>query len=117
MEEVLERHFAGTSLREFAEERGCSPETVGKEIRAAKRAHITQMAGELLLARRTGELVVLVVPGHSGPDFDVAIGYLTMVVHEIEDLGIKLKIHVTNTEAGVAYGLQEELSASAQEEK
>lgn len=109
-------HLAGVPLREIGKRRGISHETARQTIREQGREHIVDLAGRLLVNRRTGDLEVLVIPDVSGPDFDQAVAYLIWAVNELAELGITVKLHANPIEAGIAFGLEELSASSAQEE-
>ena len=111
MQDVLERHFAGDSLRELAEERGCSHETVAKQIREAKREHITQIAGQVLVARKTHEIVWFVLPNQCGEELHAGLAYFDWVLRELEELTFRCRVHVAAKPDGIALGIEEYVEA------
>lgn len=110
--QLLDRHFAGDSLRELAEAEGVkSPETMRKRLVEAKREHITQLAGQVLVARRTGEIVWFVLPDQGGEELHAGLAYFDWVLRELEDLTFRCRVHVAAKPDGIALGIEEYVDA------
>lgn len=111
MEELLERHFSGESLREVADERGCSHQTIATQLRDIKRDHITRLAGSLMVARKTGEMLWLAVPTTTGSELAPWLRYFAWVMEELEGLTFRTKITVKTFPDGFAFGFEEDPDA------
>jgi hypothetical protein len=71
------------------------------------RKQIDRIELDLLAATKTDEVVTLVVPGHGGPDFDLALEYVRWVVAELTERDIKVAVHYRAVENGVALALED----------
>jgi len=110
--QLLDRHFAGVSLRELAELDGVrSPETMRQRLVEAKRSHITEMAGRLMVARRNQEVLWLLVPGTSGADLHAGLQYIDWLLRELEEVTFRCRVHFKTKPDGVAIGLEEYIDA------
>lgn len=105
MEQLLERHFKGESLREIAAEQAVSHETVARNLRDLKREHVTALAMDLLIASRTGEVVWLIVPTTGGAELAPSLRYLAWVIEELEALTFKVGVEAVQKVDGIAFGL------------
>jgi hypothetical protein len=104
--EILDRHFAGGTLREMAEVEGvASPETMRQRLVAAKREHVTEMAGSLLVATKLGEVLWLAVPTTSGAELAPWLRYLGWLIAELESLSFRIQVSVQEKQDGVVFGL------------
>lgn len=71
------------------------------------RKQIDRIELDLLAATKTDEVVAFVVPGHGGPDFDLALEYVRWVVAELTERGIKVAVHYRAVENGVVLALED----------
>lgn len=112
-EQLLDRHFAGASLRELAEVEGVSsPETMRQRLVTAKREHITQIAGQVLVARKTGEIVWFVLPDQGSEALHAGLAYFDWVLRELESLTFNCRVHVAAKPDGIALGITEYVAES-----
>lgn len=110
--QLLDRHFAGASLRELAELDGAkSPETMRKRLAEAKREHITKIAGQAMVARKTGEVVWFVLPSQGGEELHAGLAYFDWVLRELEELTFNCRVHVAAKPDGIALGIEEYIDA------
>jgi hypothetical protein len=103
--ELMERHFRGETLREVADASGVSHQTIATDLREAKREHLMGLAMELLIACRTGDPLWLLVPATSGPEVAQSLRYLSWVIDELEGLTFKIGVEVVQKADGIAFGL------------
>jgi hypothetical protein len=110
--QLLERHFAGDSLRDLAKDEGVSSaETMRQRLLKAKRDYITQLAGELLVARREGTIVWPLVIVDRGPALHVGLQFFDWMLRELEGLTIRCRVHVVSKPDGIAFGIEEYVDA------
>lgn len=110
--QLLQRHFDGRTLSELAVVEGVnSPETIRQRLLKSKRAHITQIAGRLMLARRDGEILWLAIPGNSSADLHAGLVYVDWLLRELEDVTFRCRVHFASKPDGVAIGLEEYVDA------
>jgi hypothetical protein len=83
-EAMLNDHLAGASLRELGQRYSLSHEGVRLAIARQGRQVIDRIHLDLLTSHATGEMPTFVVPGHAGPDFDLALEYVRWVTQELE---------------------------------
>jgi hypothetical protein len=105
MEDLMERHFDGHSLRALAEEHGVSHQTIATQLRDAKRSHVTDMAGSLMVATKLGEVLWLAVPTTSGADLAPWLRYLAWLIDELESLSFRVQVTVQEKQDGLVFGL------------
>jgi hypothetical protein len=106
--EMLDRHFAGATLRELAEAEGVSsPETMRQRLVAAKRAHITQIGGQVLVGRKTGEIIWFVLPDQGSEALHAGLAYFDWVLRELEAVSFNCRVHVAVKPDGFALGITE----------
>lgn len=114
---LLKAHFGGATLTEIAEAEGVrSPETARKRLAEAKREHVIRVAGELLLARRSGEVLWFVLPAMSGDEgLQAGLRYFAWVVSELEDLAVRCWVRVKDLPDGsFALGIEEDAQGGDQ---
>lgn len=110
--QLLDRHFAGASLRELAELEGfSSPETMRQRLVRAKREHLTEIAGQVLVARKTHEIVWFVLPNQGGEELHAGFAYFDWVLRELEALTFRCRVHVAAKPDGIALGIEEYVDA------
>jgi hypothetical protein len=110
--ELLDRHFAGATLRELADlDDVKSPETMRKRLVDARREHITQIAGQVLVARRTGEVVWFALPDQGGDALHAGLAHFDWVLRELEELTFRCRVHVAAKTDGIALGIEEYVDA------
>jgi hypothetical protein len=103
---VLERHFAGATCRELADELGvASPETAAKRVREAKRTYLTDLAGSLLVGSKTEEALWFVVPATNGEELRAALTHFAWVADEMDSLCLPCHVHVVEKPDGICLGL------------
>lgn len=106
-EVMLREHAAGVPLRAIAARHGVgSHETVRTAIRRAQRAHLQEMSGRLLLARRSGEMITF-ESSPDGDEFVMATGYIRWLVNELRELSIRVRVHTWERDGRLVFGLQE----------
>jgi len=103
---VLSERIAGATLRDIGDRHGLSHEGVRLVADRAARRHLDDLQRRLAANVGTDDLEVLLIPGHSGPDFDEAIAYVQWVTRALADRDIDLKVHYRATHSGVAFGLE-----------
>jgi hypothetical protein len=108
-EAMLNDHLAGASLRELGQRYSLSHEGVRLAIARQGRQVIDRIHLDLLTSHATGEMPTFVVPGHAGPDFDLALEYVRWVTQELEERGLKVRVHYrpTYSPAGVVLALED----------
>lgn len=105
---ILARHFGGATLTEIAEAEGVrSPETARKRLAEAQRAHLLDVAGELLLARRTHEVLWFLVPTADPDDLSAGLAYFSWIVRQLGDHAVRCRIHAVEKPDGLALGIEE----------
>jgi hypothetical protein len=105
-QQVLTERIAGGTLRDIGARHGLSHEGVRVVADRAARRHLDDLQARLAANIATDNLEVLLIPGHSGPDFDEAIAYVQWVTRELAGRGVKLRVHYRPADSGVAFGLQ-----------
>lgn len=103
---VLTERIAGDTLRTIGDRHGLSVEGVRVVAGRAARRHLDDLQARLAANALTGDVEALLIPDHSGPDFDQAIAYLRWVTHELAGRGVELRVHYRPAESGVAFGLE-----------
>jgi hypothetical protein len=108
-ESILRERVSGDTFREIGERHGISTMRAHTVYSRAARQHLDDLQRRLLDNAKsdTDELEVLLVPGHSGPDFDAAITYLSWVTSALAERGVELQIHPRPAMNGVAFGLED----------
>ncbi len=76
-----------------------------------KRDHITQIAGRVLVARKTSEIVWLLMPNQSGDDLHAGLAYFDWVLRELEELTFRCRVHAAAKPDGIALGIEEYVEA------
>lgn len=100
--------LGGATVRQLGREHGFSHTVAAREVRAGARRHLEDLAGKLLVARRTGERVeLLLIPKTSGAPLTMACRYIEFVTRELEELTIRTELHFDIVEAGVRVSLTE----------
>ena len=106
-ESILTEHINGDSFREIGARYGISAMRAHTVFTSSARRHVDDLELRLLANTKTDDLEVLLIPSHSGPDFDAAIDYLHWVTHELADRGVQLKVHYRPAMNGCAFGLED----------
>jgi hypothetical protein len=104
---ILTERLRGRTLRDLADVTGLSPEGVRVVVAREGRKQIDQIELQLMVNTKTDDLLALVVPGHGGPDFDLAMGYVQWVVRELDERGIRVQVHYRPTYNGVVMALED----------
>jgi len=114
-ESIVKERISGDTFREIAERHGISTMRAHTVYGRAAREHIDDLLRRLLAnaASAADDLEVLLVPHHSGPEFDAAIDYLRWVTSELAERGVQLKIHPRPAMNGVAFGLELDVTRSS----
>lgn len=107
MEQLLEKHMAGQSTRELADEYGVSHQTIAVQLRELKREHVTQVAGMLMVAAKRGEVLWLAIQSKAGRDVAPWLRYVAWVVEELEELTFRVSVSVEQKPDGIALGLED----------
>jgi len=108
-ESILRERVSGDTFREIGERHGISTMRAHTVYGRAARQHLDDLQRRLLANAQsaTDDLEVLLIPHHSGPEFDAAIDYLRWVAAELAERGVKLKIHPRPAMNGIAFGLED----------
>jgi hypothetical protein len=114
-ESILRERVSGDTFRQIGERHGISTMRAHTVYGNAARRHLDDLQRRLLAnaASAADDLEVLLVPHHSGPDFDAAIDYLRWVTSELAERGVNLKIHPRSAMNGVAFGLELDVTRSS----
>jgi hypothetical protein len=104
---ILTERLRGRTLRDLAEANDMTPEGIRVVVAREGRKQIDSIELALLAGTKTDELTALVVPGHGGPDFDLALEYLRWVVAELTERGIRVRIHYRPTHNGFVIALED----------
>jgi hypothetical protein len=106
-EALLTERLRGRTLSDLADTTGLSIEGVRVVVAREGTKQITEIELALMVAKKTGELYALLIPGHGGPDFDVAMSYAQWVVRELTERGIRVRIHYRAVANGIVLGLED----------
>jgi len=104
---VLTERIHGDTLRTIGARHSLTPEGVRVVFKRAAQRHLDDLQRRLAANVGTDNLEVLLVPDHSGPEFDQAVAYLRWVTHALAERGVELKVHYRPADTGVAFGLEE----------
>jgi hypothetical protein len=107
LEPELADHLADVPLREIGKRSGISHEAARKRVQRQAREHITKVCGDLLIASKTGELPVLLIPNQPGPDLDQATAYFVWLCNELTEVGVVLGLTYKPVENGVAIAFED----------
>jgi glyoxylase-like metal-dependent hydrolase (beta-lactamase superfamily II) len=110
---VLAERIRGDTLKEIGLSHGLSIEGVRVVLAREGRRQIDDLERRLRANVETGELDTLLIPGHGGPDFDLALAYMRWALRELHDRGIAVRVHYRNIQAGVIFGLELEPAEEA----
>jgi hypothetical protein len=106
-QQVLAERARGDSLRQIAERHDLSPEGVRLIVVREGRKTIDALEMRLLLNRKTGDVEVYLIPGHGGPEFDLAVDFFQWTLRQLAERGVETKVHYRPVENGVAFGLED----------
>ena len=94
---ILTERLRGRTLRDLAEATGLTPEGVRLVVVREGRKQIDRIELDLLANTKRDQLSAFVIPGHGGPDFDLAMSYVQWVVRELTERGIEVAVHYRPT--------------------
>ena len=107
-QQVLLDRIAGGTLREVGEKHGgLTPEGVRVVVAREARRQIDALELRLLANRKTDDVELFVVPGHAGPEFDLAIDYFQWCLRQLAERGVDVEVHYRPVEDGIAFGLED----------
>ena len=107
LEPELADHICDQPLRTIGKRHGISHEQARRLIRQQARDHITRIAGELLIASKTGELPTLLIPSLPGPEMDLPVAYLVWICDKLQEVGVELGFTYTAVENGLAIAFED----------
>ncbi len=104
---IHSERLRGRTLRDLADETGLTPEGIRVVVAREGRKQIDEIELALLAGTKDESVLAFVVPGHAGPDFDLALSYVQWVTAELTRRGVKVACHYRPTENGVVLGLED----------
>jgi hypothetical protein len=104
---IFQERIAGDTFRQIGQRHGISTMRAHTVFGRSARRHLDDLELRLLANIKTDDLEVLLIPSHSGPEFDAAIDYLRWVTHELAERGVQLKVHYRPAMNGCAFGLED----------
>jgi hypothetical protein len=103
---ILHERIAGSTLRDIGARHGLTAEGARLIIAREGRRQIDELERRLLGNVGTNDVEVFVVPGHSGPDFDVALAHFAWALKELGKRGMRTRVHPRHIWNGVAFGVE-----------
>src|SRR5258706_14776107 len=93
MERIMLEHVRGDTVRAIAEREHVTHQRIHQIVHRAKRLHVDSIELNLLVARKEGNVLVLVIPPALDDDQMASIHYLDFVLRELAARDIKTKLH------------------------
>ena len=104
----LAEHLAGSTLKEIGARHDFSYEQARRIIQTQGREIVTCVAGELMVARREGQILpVATIPDTSGPGFHLGLRWVDWLVGELAELTFRCAVVIEPCPGGYSVGLEE----------
>ena len=105
-DQVLMERISGSTLAEIGKRHALSPEGVRLVVTREARRQIDDLELRLMANMKTDDVELFVVPGHSGPDFDLAMAHISFALRELDARGIDVQVDYRPVHNGLVLGLQ-----------
>jgi hypothetical protein len=106
-ETMFRQRMKNASFREIAEAQGLTAEGVRLAVAREGRRQVDRLHLDLLSSHATGELPAFAIPGHAGPDFDLAMEYVQWSARELSERGLRVLVHYRPVHNGVVIALED----------
>ena len=104
---LQDRIIGGDTFRQIGERHGISAMRAHTVYQRSARQHLDDLELRLLANTKTDDLEVLLLPDHSGPEFNAALDYLRWVVASLAERNVQVKVHYRVAMNGCAFGLED----------
>jgi len=105
--QILVERSRGDTLRELGDRHGLSHEGVRVVLAREGRKQIDELEMRLLCNRQTGDVELYLIPGHGGPDFDLAVDYFQWTLRQLSSRGVDTQISYRPVENGVVFAIED----------
>ena len=104
---MLTERIRGDTLQVIGDRHGgLSPQGVRVVVAREGRRQVDDLERRLRANAETDELEAFLVPGHGGPDFQMALAYLQWSLAQLSERGIPTRVRYRSTTSGVVFGLE-----------
>jgi hypothetical protein len=106
-ETMFRERLKGASFSDIAETQSLTGEGVRLAVAREGRKQIDRLHLDLLASHATGDFPAFAIPGHAGPDFDLAMEYVQWAARELSQRGLRVLLHYRPVHNGVVIALED----------